>query len=129
MERDGSAAVATTEVDVTHGKNTTRIILTAALAALAVGAPVAEAKQSGTSTDQVHVCNQATPSSLGGAFAATDGDKGPASRFQEGLKAHPGGGAGLVRAAANSPALSLCSIPGDAGSTPEVPGDGTYSES
>ena len=115
---------------MTHGnKNTLRIILTGAIAAFAVAAPVAEAKQSGTSTGQVHVCNQATPSSLGGALRATDGDTGSASRFQEGLKAHPGGGAGLIRAAANSPALSLCSIPGGSGPTPDVPGDGTYSES
>ena len=120
---------------MTHGnKNTLRIILTGAIAAFAVAAPVAEAKQSGTSTGQVHVCNQATPSSLGGAYVATDGDTGSASRYQAGLKAHPGGGAGLARAAANSPALSLCSIPGDAGTDPVDPDptdptDPPYSES
>jgi hypothetical protein len=88
-----------------------RIIVTGALAAFAVAAPVAQAKQASTGTSSVSVCNQATHNSLGGDMVATDGDTGGPARFQSNLKAKPGNGGGLVNAAANSPALSLCSVP------------------
>ena len=71
--------------------------------------------QSGTSTAAgARRCNQATPSSLGGALVARTATtaRHPLPGAPE---APPGGGAGLARAAANSPALSLCSIPGDDG--------------
>jgi hypothetical protein len=90
--------------------NNLRIILTGAIAALAVAAPVSVAKQP-ASTSGVAVCNTATHTSLGGNMVATDGDSAPSSRFQNNLKAKKGNGAGLVNAAANSPALSLCVVP------------------
>ena len=89
-----------------------RIIVTGAIAALAVAAPVAQAKQqSSTGTSSVSVCNQATHNSLGGTLNADDGDKGGPARYQSNLKAKPGHGGGLVNAAANSRALTLCSEP------------------
>ena len=94
-----------------HNGNTLRIMMTGAIAALAVAVPVAEAKQP-TSSSGVAVCNQATHNSLGGNLDSTSfGDTGSAVKYQTGLKAKPGNGAGLVRAAANSPALSLCVAP------------------
>jgi hypothetical protein len=82
-----------------------KIMLTGAIAALAVAAPVAGAKPAAT---DFTVCNQATPHSLGGDLLATDGDPTPPARYKENLERHPGNGVGLVNAAGNSPALSLC---------------------
>src|SRR4051794_22275441 len=111
--RGGSAAVANDEDRyVLNGNNTLRIIVTSAIAALAVAVPVAEAKQTTTATP-VTVCNQATHNSVGGDLIATDGDSGAASKFQDNLQGKNGHGAGLVNAAANSPALTLCSKPAD----------------
>ena len=102
---------------MTNGKNL-RIILTGAIVALVAAVPVAEAKQSSVSSGGSFVCNQATHTSVDATspLMADDGDRGPAARFQENLKAKPGNGAGLVNAAAKSPALTLCSAPG--GDTP-----------
>jgi hypothetical protein len=98
-----------------HNGNTLRIMMTGAIAALAVAVPVAEAKQPASSG--VAVCNQATHTSQGGNLDSTSfGDTGSAVKYQTGLKAKPGNGAGLARAAENSPALSLCVAP----STPPV---------
>ena len=83
---------------------------------MALGAPAAIAKQSTITTDGVHVCNQATPTSMGGSLDATDAATGsPAARYTSDLQAMHGSGGGLVRAAANSPALTLCADPGDGG--------------
>jgi hypothetical protein len=101
-----------------HYGNTLRIILTGAIAALAVAAPVAVAKPA--STSGVAVCNTATHTSLGGWHVATDGDTAPPARYQNNLKPMKGHGAGLVKAAANSPALSLCVVPS---SEPDTGGD------
>jgi hypothetical protein len=87
-----------------------RIIIAGALATLAVTAmPAAAAPKTST----VQVCNQATATSLGGNMTATDGDAGPAARYQDGLKAKPGNGVGLANAATHSKALSACSVPSD----------------
>jgi hypothetical protein len=93
----------------------------AALLALAAAAPVAQAKPDFDS--QLPVCNQATPTSLGGTLTATDGDPLPPARFRdELLKQKPGNGKGLVNAASHSPALSVCGVADDGGTTD--PGDG-----
>jgi hypothetical protein len=95
-----------------HNGTTLRIIMTGAIAALAVASPVAVAKP--TSSTGVAVCNQATHNSQGGNLDSSSfGDTGSAVKFQSGLKAKSGNGAGLVNAAANSPALSLCIAPVD----------------
>ena len=94
-----------------HGK-TLRITLTGVIVALAAAtAPVAQASQQ-TNTD-VHVCNQATHNSTGGVYDADGTDGGSAAKYQDGLKAKPGKGQGLVNAASRSSALSLCAAPGD----------------
>jgi hypothetical protein len=93
-------------------------IATSALVAfMAIGAPAAIAKSTPTTNSAVYVCNQATPTSLGGSLDATDPATGsPAARYTSDLQAMPGQGAGLIRAAAGSPALSLCAAPdGDGG--------------
>jgi hypothetical protein len=89
--------------------NTLRIIMTGAITALAVAAPVTVAKS--TSSSGVAVCNQATHNSVGGGLNATDGDRGSAAKYQTNLKPKSGHGKGLVNAAANSPSLTLCSAP------------------
>ena len=94
---------------MTHGKKNLRIMITGAVVALAVAAPVAQASPS----DEVKVCNQATHVSLGGTLLATDGYDGSAARFTDSLRAHRGKGAGLVNAAAHSSALSACIDPED----------------
>jgi hypothetical protein len=99
-----------------------RITMVGALAALAVAVPGAQAKQVAGLNSSVHVCNQATHQSVGGDFVATDGDTGPSARYQGSLKPKPGNGGGLVDAAAKSPALSHCELPG--GESP-VEGGGT----
>ena len=101
---------------MTHGKKNLQIMLTGVVVAFAFAAPVAQASPAA----EVQLCNQATQNSLGGNLLATDGDKGPSARFTEGLKAHPGKGAGLVNAAAHSRALSACALP----TTGEEPGGG-----
>jgi hypothetical protein len=55
------------------------------------------------------VCNQASPYFQGGGLVALDPpvDR-PAARYTTDLTPQPGTGGGLVRAAANSPALTLC---------------------
>ena len=93
-----------------HNGNTLRIILVGAIAAFAVSAPAAVAKS--TSPTGVAVCNQATHNSQGGNLDSTSfGDTGSAAKYQTGLKAKSGNGAGLVNAAAHSSALSLCVAP------------------
>jgi hypothetical protein len=68
--------------------------------------PTALAKQSDS---PIHVCNQATHNSLGGDFIAFDEPvDSPAARYDTGIHAKPGQGAGLVNAAAHSPALTVC---------------------
>ena len=103
---------------MTYGKKNLQFLLTGAVVAFAVAAPVAQAAPAAPA--DVQVCNQATHNSLGGNLLATDGDTGSAARFLEGLKAHPGKGAGLVNAAAQSRALSVCIVP-ETGETVVVP--------
>ena len=98
-----------------YGKKNLQMLITGAVVAFAVAAPAAQASPA----SEVQVCNQATHNSLGGNLLAIDGDKGPAARFTESLKAHPGKGAGLVNAASHSRALSACIVP-----TGEEPGGG-----
>ena len=87
---------------------------------MALGAPAAIAKQSMTDSNVI-VCNQATPTSQGGNLLATDDATGsPAARYTSGLQGKPGNGAGLIRAAANSPALTLCAQPGETDVDDEV---------
>ena len=99
---------------MTHGKKNLQIMLTGVVVAFAVMAPSAQASE-------LKVCNQATHNSLGGNLLAIDGDLGSSARFTEGLKAHPGKGAGLVNAADHSRALSACVVP-------DIPGENTGGE-
>ena len=94
---------------MTHGKKNLQMLITGAVVAFAVAAPAAHASTS----SEAQVCNQATHNSFGGNLLAIDGDTGPAARFTESLKAHPGKGAGLVNAAVHSSALSACIVPED----------------
>jgi hypothetical protein len=60
------------------------------------------------------VCNQASPHWLGGDLIALDPPvSSPAARYTVDLTKLPGKGAGLVNAAANSPALTICDGGGD----------------
>jgi hypothetical protein len=55
------------------------------------------------------VCNQASAHWLGGGLVALDAPvDSPAARFTVDLSKLPGKGAGLLQAAANSPALTVC---------------------
>ena len=100
---------------MTHGKKNLRIMLTGVVVAFAVAAPA----QASSLPADVHVCNQATPTALGGTFVS-DGDDSKAARFQEQLlKSLPGQGAGLAIAADKSGALSLCRLPGGSGGETE----------
>jgi hypothetical protein len=55
------------------------------------------------------VCNQASPHFQGGGLVALDPPTdSPAARYTTDLTPLPGAGQGLVRAAAESPALTLC---------------------
>ena len=108
-----------------HNGNTLRIIMVGTIAAFAVSAPAAMAKPASASSTGVAVCNQATANNASGEGnldSSSFGDTGPAARYQENLKAHRGRGAGLINAAANSPALSQCIVPGDGGSSVVSPG-------
>ncbi|MEA2169949.1 MAG: hypothetical protein QOF76_3249 [Solirubrobacteraceae bacterium] len=90
------------------------IATSALVAIMAIGAPAAIAKSAPTTDSSVYVCNQATPHSQGGTLDATDAPtNSPAARYTTDLRAMPGQGGGLTRAAANSPALSQCSGPVD----------------
>jgi hypothetical protein len=83
------------------------------------------------------VCNQASPHWLGGGLVALDPPvNSPAARYTVDIGKLPGKGAGLLEAAANSPALTVCD--GGGGevivSSPEDPdgvdvGDGVISAS
>jgi hypothetical protein len=76
--------------------------LALATAALAVSAaPAAQAAPG--------VCNQASPHWLGGGLVALDPPvDSPAARYTVDIGKLPGKGAGLLQAAANSPALTVC---------------------
>ena len=91
-----------------------RLTLVGTTAALAVAlAPAAQASPSAAAGD-VYVCNQASPSSLGGNLDAIDpATSSPAARYTTDLQAKPGNGKGLVNAAAHSPALTLCAAPAE----------------
>ena len=104
-----------------HNGNTLRIMLVGAIAAFAVSAPAAVAKS--TSPTGVAVCNQATSQNAAGEGnldSTAFGDNGSSVKYQTNLKAMKGSGAGLLNAAANSPALSQCVVPGST-STGETP--------
>lgn len=76
--------------------------LVAALSMLALtAAPSAQAAPG--------VCNQASPHWLGGGLVALDPPvNSPAARYTVDIGKLPGKGAGLLTAAANSPALTVC---------------------
>ena len=97
--------------------------MTGAIVAMLAAVPVADAKQSGVSSGGSYVCNQATHNSVveGSDIVATDGVASSAARYTSSLKAKPGNGAGLLVAAAKSPALSACSAPSD--TTPPTGGE------
>ena len=85
-----------------------------AAAVLALAAPAAHASGPGAP-----VCNQASAHFQGGGLAALDAPvDSPAAAYTDDLSALPGGGAGVVRGAAHSPALTLCGQAGDVGSGP-----------
>jgi hypothetical protein len=70
-----------------------------------LGLAVAPASQAASPA----VCNQASPHFQGGGLVALDPPvDSPAARYTDDLKPLPGKGAGLVRAASKSPALTLC---------------------
>jgi hypothetical protein len=81
-----------------------------AAAALAIAAPAATATPDGPS---VPVCNQASPQFQGGGLLALDPPTdSPSARYTDDLSPLPGRGEGLVKAAGQSPALTVC---GDSG--------------
>src|SRR3712207_6135367 len=73
-------------------------------------AEAAKTTQSNGGAPGVWTCNEAGAAFLGGTLNVTDtkADPDPPARFKFQLKALPGGGVGLVRAATQSPALALC---------------------
>jgi hypothetical protein len=80
--------------------------LAGTLALALAAAPAAQAAPPGTS---VPVCNQASPQFQGGGLVALDAPvDSPAARFTSDLTPLPGLGKGLVNAAGNSPALTIC---------------------
>jgi hypothetical protein len=81
---------------------TKKSLLGGSLSAMALAiAPAAQAAPT--------VCNQASPHFQGGGLVALDPPvDSPAARYTTDLTPLPGKGGGLVRAAANSPALTLC---------------------
>ena len=82
-----------------------RRIALGAVAALALAAAPAQADDGASAT----VCNQASPHFQGGGLIATDAPvDSPAARYTNDLFPLPGSGEGLVRAAAESPALTGC---------------------
>jgi hypothetical protein len=81
-----------------------------AVALALAAAPAAIAQPSGPS---VPVCNQASPHFQGGGLVALDPPvDSPAARYTDDLTQLHGKGEGLVKAAAHSPALTVC---GEAG--------------
>jgi hypothetical protein len=83
-----------------------------AVAALALAAAPAQADGGSSAT----VCNQASPHFQGGGLVATDAPvESPAARYTDDLSLLPGGGEGLVGAAAQSPSLTGCAGGGDDG--------------
>jgi hypothetical protein len=92
--------------------NNLRNILSGAVLALAMALALvivsdgAHAKHAQGAGDGVQVCNANGNGHRGGQLVAFD-----AGTNATGLKAMPGKGKGLVKAAANSPALTLCGIP------------------
>jgi hypothetical protein len=97
---------------VAIGMNLRNILSGAVLAlsmalALVVVSDGAQAKQnSAAGNGGVQVCNVNGNGHKGGNLVALDNDSNAT-----GLKAMPGKGKGLVKAAANSPALSVCGVP------------------
>ena len=78
----------------------------AAAAALALAAAPAQAD---APEPTVPVCNQASPHFQGGGNVALDEPvDSPAARYTDDLAPVPGQGKGLLKAAANSPALTIC---------------------
>ena len=75
---------------------------------VAVAAALAPASALGNSPS-LPVCNQASPHFQGGGLDALDPPTtSPAARYTTDLDTLPGKGEGLVRAAANSPSLTIC---------------------
>ena len=85
-----------------------RAVAAAAVAALSVAAaPAAHAAPPVPAGPLV--CNQASPHWLGGGLDALDPPvDSPAARYTTDIGPLPGVGAGLVRAAAHSPSLTIC---------------------
>jgi hypothetical protein len=81
--------------------------ITIALSVVALAAMLAPTTQAAS------VCNEARAGHAG-AYVATGSDPSTPARYQTGL-AVLGSGEGLNRAAAHSPALSVCLLPDDGG--------------
>src|SRR5215213_6294197 len=86
------------------------MLVLAMVAALIIVPGGASAKQS-DDADGVIVCNVHGNGHRGGELVAFDTD----AEGTTGLRAMPGNGKGLARAAANSPALSECGVPAGGG--------------
>src|SRR4051812_28233807 len=71
----------------------------------------------GANSPSQPVCNQASPHFQGGGLVALDPPTtSPAARYTTDLYVMPGRGEGLINAAGNSPALTICGPgPGDGG--------------
>ena len=101
-----------------------RITGISAVATLAVVcAPIAQAKKETAAGTTTAVCNLASNAPVHqGTMYATDPETGsPAERFRTERGPMPGNGKGLVNAAGNSPALSVCATT----PTPVLTGGGT----
>ena len=102
---------------MTHSLRRGALAVAAATVALAA-APAANAAPPSDS-------NQASPHWLGGGLVALDPPvDSPAARYTEDIGPLPGKGAGLVRAAGKSPALTLCGPVDDGGWNPPPGGGG-----
>ena len=92
-----------------------------AAAVLALAVPAAQATPAAPS---LPVCNQASPHFQAGGLVALDPPvDSPAARYTDDLSVLPGHGEGLVRAAAGSPALTVCGVADDGAADPG-PGPG-----
>jgi hypothetical protein len=97
-----------------HKKPVGILVLVAALAASALGPGVAQAADS----SGVIVCNEAQSSPRGVDVVLDQTDPNPPARHKNAaMPVGNGNGAGLVNAAAHSPALAVCTPPPIVGGT------------
>ena len=107
-----------------HNGNTLRIIMVGAIAALAVAAPAAVAKPTSSHGRCRVQPGDAQLARAGISIPRPSATPAPPSSTRPASRPSPGNGKGLVNAAANSPALSLCVAPTTPTTPPPGGGDG-----